>query len=130
METGTAAAICLIGAIAATLLKQYHKEQALLCSIGVCVIVLLAILSYLSHIAETIQELYAKTNLPGSYLSVIWKALGVCYLTNLAVDLCRDCGETALAGTAELWGRLTLVLLALPMLKQVLELLTGVLNGS
>ena len=41
METGTAAAICLIGAIAATLLKQYHKEQALLCSIGVCVIVLL-----------------------------------------------------------------------------------------
>ena len=125
METGTAAAICLIGAIAATLLKQYHKEQALLCSIGVCVIVLLAILSYLSPIAETIQELYAKANLPGSYLSVIWKALGVCYLTNLAVDLCRDCGETA-----ELWGRLTLVLLALPMLKQVLELLTGVLNGS
>ena len=55
METGTAAAICLIGAIAATLLKQYHKEQALLCSIGVCVIVLLAILSYLSPIAETIQ---------------------------------------------------------------------------
>ena len=111
-------------------MTSVDKKQVLVGSIVVCVIVSVAILYYLSPIEESMQELDAKSNLPGSYLSVIWKALGVCYLTNLAVDLCRDCGETALAGTAELWGRLTLVLLALPMLKQVLELLTGVLNGS
>ncbi|MCD8219931.1 MAG: stage III sporulation AC/AD family protein, partial [Ruminococcus sp.] len=69
-----------------------------------------------------------QTDLPGSYLAILWKALGVCYLTGIAGDLCRDCGETALAQMAELWGRLSLVLLSLPLLEALLETVTGVLS--
>ena len=49
-ETGMTAAVCIIGAVLACLLKQYCKEQALFCSIGVCVLVLLSICAYLSPI--------------------------------------------------------------------------------
>ena len=86
-------------------MKQYCKEQALFCSIGVCVLVLLSICAYLSPIAEQIQALFLKTELDVQYLELLWKSIGICYLTSIAADLCRDTGETAMASVAELWGR-------------------------
>ena len=43
-------------------------------------------------------------------------------------DLCQDCGESALAKTVELWGRLSLVLLSLPLLETLLRTVTEVLS--
>ena len=120
-ETGMTAAVCIIGAVLACLLKQYCKEQALFCSI-------LSICAYLSPIAEQIQALFLKTELDVQYLELLWKSIGICYLTSIAADLCRDTGETAMASVAELWGRVTLLILFLPMAKSLLELMTGVLQ--
>ncbi|MGN1225043.1 MAG: SpoIIIAC/SpoIIIAD family protein, partial [Ruminococcus sp.] len=41
---------------------------------------------------------------------------------------CRDSGESAMASVAELWGRITLLVLMLPMAKSLLELMIGVLQ--
>lgn len=127
-STGMTAAVCVIGAILACLLKQYCKEQALFCSIGVCVLVMLSICAYFSPIASQINELFLKTELDVQYLEMLWKSIGICYLTGIAADLCRDSGESAMASVAELWGRITLLVLMLPMVKSLLELMIGVLQ--
>ncbi len=127
-STGMTAAVCVIGAVLACLLKQYCKEQALFCSIGVCVLVMLSICAYLSPVASQINELFLKTQLDVQYLEMLWKSIGICYLTGIAADLCRDSGESAMASVAELWGRVTLLLLLLPMAKSLLELMIGVLQ--
>lgn len=127
-ETTTVAAVCVIAAILATLLKQYCREQAMFCVIGACVAVAIAMMAYLTPIAEQLNELFQKTGLPGAYLEILWKALGICYLTGIAGDLCQDCGESALARMVELWGRLSLVLLALPLLEALLQTVTEVLS--
>ncbi len=127
-STGMTAAVCVIGAILACLLKQYCKEQALFCSIGVCVLVMLSICAYFSPIAAQINELFLKTELDVQYLEMLWKSIGICYLTGIAADLCRDSGESAMASVAELWGRITLLVLMLPMAKSLLELMIGVLQ--
>ena len=127
-STGMTAAVCVIGAVLACLLKQYCKEQALFCSIGVCVLVMLSICAYLSPTAAQINELFLKTQLDVQYLEMLWKSIGICYLTGIAADLCRDSGESAMASVAELWGRVTLLVLMLPMAKGLLELMIGVLQ--
>lgn len=82
--------------------------------------------SHASGVAD--QALFERTNLPSAYLTILWKALGICYLTGIAGDLCQDCGESALARTVELWGRLSLVLLSLPLLETLLQMVTEVLS--
>lgn len=109
-ETVTAAAVCITAAIFSTLLKQYCREHALFCVLGACAAVGIAAAAYLTPIVSQMQELFAKTSLPAAYLEILWKALGICYITGIAGDLCQDCGESALAKTVELWGRLSLVL--------------------
>ena len=87
-ETASAAAVCMV---------------ALFCVLGACAVVGLAAAAYLTPIAATLNELFQKTALPSTYLEILWKALGICYLTGIAGDLCQDCGESALAHMAELW---------------------------
>lgn len=127
-ETGSAAALCIIGAVIATLLKQYCREQAVFSSIAVCVLVVMAVITCISPIAEKMALLFEQTQLDMSYLQTLWKAVGICYMTGIAADLCRDSGEQALTSVAELWGRIALLLLTLPMMDSLLNLITGVLE--
>lgn len=127
-ETSSAAALCIIGAVIATLLKQYCREQAVFSSIAVCVLVVMAVITCISPIAEKMELLFEQTQLDISYLQTLWKAVGICYMTGIAADLCRDSGEQALASVAELWGRISLLLLTLPMMDSLLNLMTGVLE--
>ena len=127
-ETVTAAAVCITAAIFSTLLKQYCREHALFCVLGACAAVGIAAAAYLTPIISQMQELFAKTSLPAAYLEILWKALGICYITGIAGDLCQDCGESALAKTLELWGRLSLVLLSLPLLETLLRTGTEALS--
>ena len=39
-----------------------------------------------------------------------------------AADVCRDAGQTALAGKLELGGRLALLIVALPLFRRLLDL--------
>jgi len=120
-ETVTAAAVCITAAIFSTLLKQYCREHALFCVLGACAAVGIAAAAYLTPIVSQMQELFAKTSLPAAYLEILWKALGICYITGIAGDLCQDCGESALAKTVELWGRLSLVETLLRTVTEVLS---------
>ena len=70
-ETASAAAVCMVAAILATLLKQYCREQALFCVLGACAVVGLAAAAYLTPIAATLNELFQKTALPSAYLETV-----------------------------------------------------------
>lgn len=127
-ETGTAAALCIIGAILATLLKQYCKEHALLCSVGICAMIVISLLSYFTPIVNTVNSIFTYTTLDYKYLEILWKAIGICYIVGIASDLCKDSGENTLASIITLWGRITLLFLTLPMLEALLKVIIGVLN--
>ena len=57
------------------------------------------------------------------------KGLGVAMLTQFCADLCRQSGEAPLANSVELAGKAELLLLCLPMLRDLVELAQGMLEG-
>lgn len=50
------------------------------------------------------------------YVSVMTKALGIALTVRICADVCRDCAENTLASAVESAGRLSMVLLALPLI--------------
>ena len=56
-------------------------------------------------------------------IGTLFKCLGVCYVVQLAADSCRDAGQQAIASKVELAGKVTVLALALPMLKTVVSFL-------
>lgn len=120
-------ALCIIAATLGKVLEKYNKEQALFVSIAACTIVLMFIVLYLSPLISIINDLFARTGTGENYSQIIIKSLGICYVTQLGFDICKDCNENAIATVVELSGKVTLIILAIPLLEKLINFLTSII---
>jgi stage III sporulation protein AD len=116
-------ALCLVASVFSKVLERYTKEQAVFLTIAAAVAVLLLMLSNISPVVESMSKLLAKVEGGAAYSSVIVKALGICYVTQLGVDICKDCGENALSTLVEVSGKIALIVLALPLFNKLLDVI-------
>ena len=52
----------------------------------------------------------------------LFKALGIGIVSQFTSELCRDAGEPVLAGRVEFFAKIEIMLLSLPLLRQILAL--------
>lgn len=122
MDVITVVGIGVVGCVLAILLKQYKPEYGVIISLG-CGVLLLGLIAFgAAPVVNTVQELLAKVNLPLSYGETLVKSLGICFVTQLATDTCKDAGESAIASKVELGGKLAVLLVTLPLFEQILRL--------
>lgn len=121
------AGICLTALLLVKLLGRYAPEQAALISMGTLCLVLLPLLLQVTALSESVASLLSLTDADPSYSVLLFKALGICLLTQLAAELCRDSGENALASAVLLGGKTELLMLCLPLLDTVVTQLRELL---
>lgn len=129
MEIVMICGIAVTATIIAVLLKKYNPEYSVVISLLAGVLTLFLILSKLSPAISEISNLLAAAGMANEYGAVLFKALGVCFLAQFAADSCRDAGESALASKVELAGKVLILLLALPLFRQVAQIATDLLQG-
>ena len=64
---------------------------------------------------NTASMIFSMSGMNAEYFTILCKAVGITYLTQLGMDFCRDCGENAICTAVELFGRVSLLTLALPL---------------
>lgn len=117
-------ALCIIAAVMCKLLERYCKEQAVFVSIGACSIVLMVVMIFISPFINTIIDLFNSVGVDSAYIEVIFKALGICYITQLAYDICKDCNENALATVAELAGKTAIIVITMPLIQKLITVVS------
>lgn len=65
----------------------------------------------------------------GENSEVLTHALGVALAVRLSADICRECGAVGVASALELVGRVELLLLALPLISEVMQIVTAMAGG-
>ena len=123
------AVLAVIAAIIAVTLRPKNAEVALMLGIAATVTVSLMVLSQTTGIIHTIQTIAAAANISGNYLAILFKAIGICFLTEFAANTCRDAGSQSLAGTVTLAGKIMVTISALPLYADILNAVTGMLSG-
>lgn len=121
------AGLCIISAILCKLFATEGKEYALYIKIAAAASIMSAVLIYISPIAETVRNIFSRAGADKEYLTILFKAMGICYITQFACDICKDSGENALASHAELAGKISLMLLALPLFDTLADLVDGLI---
>lgn len=120
--------LALAALFAVLLLKQSSLPSlALLLSLAVGAIILLRLLPWLSEIIAVFRRLAEQSGLSQLYLSVILKIIAVSYVTEFAAGLCRDAGESALATKIELAGKVVVIVLAVPIIVNILDSVVSIL---
>ncbi len=115
-----AAAAGLVGTVLALILGQYRPEFRMLVTAAVTLLLMAMVLERLSPVLEQLRSTMELTGLTGDYAAILFKAVGICLLTQLAGDVCRDSGESSIASKIELAGRAAILLTAMPLIQEVL----------
>lgn len=128
MNMQTIAAVAIIGCILCLVLRTYHRPQAVLLGIVICVVLLLGASPELHRIVTAAAGLYAESSLSPDYFNILCKAVGITWLTQLGTDICKDCGENAIGTAVTLCGRICLVALSLPLFVTLTETVLEVMQ--
>ena len=122
--------VVMIAAFLAVLLRHQKPEFAMAVGVLTGIAVLLLIISKIVPVLDTLRDMLDAAGLPGEYGQILFKALGLCLLTQLAADACRDANETAIAGRVELAGRVMIVSLCIPCIKQAMDMIARLMEGA
>ena len=114
----------LAGVFLAAVLKSVKSEMTMLVAAGVSVFILFYILSGLSVIVEQLKMLQGYIGISGKYIGILVKMIGISYMTQLAADICRDNGQTAVAGQLEVFCKITIAALGMPAVLTLFEVVT------
>lgn len=115
--------MCVTGAALALVVRQGSQVMGLLLTLGVAVTVLLFLARPAAELFDFFRELGDKSGLSPALLAPLYKTAGIALVVRTGGALCRDAGETALAGVVEGAGTLCALLTALPLLREVMDML-------
>jgi len=120
-NTLSAAGFCVCSAILAVLLRQYCREQSMLTALAACCAILSGSVIVVKPMLQDIRGIFEQAGVSDTYIVLLFKAAAICYITQITCDLCKDCGESAISSAFEMWGRASIALLTIPVLKTLIE---------
>ena len=109
------------------ILKQYKPEFVVYVSLISGIIILFLVLDKLSGIIDLLTEISNKANANNKFLGILLKITGIAFLTEFAVNVCKDSGETAIANKVDLGGKVIIVSISIPIISSLLETIVKIL---
>jgi len=94
-------------------------------SMAASVLILLYAAGTLTRVVGELNTLFSYIALPDGYLEILLKILGVAYLAEFGSALCKDAGQSAIAGQIELVGKLTILAISMPVVTALFETISG-----
>ncbi len=123
------AAIGVAAAILAAWIKTIKPEYALWITLTSGVFLGISALIKLETIVEELKFLQQYFVSYGSYFKLLIKIIGITYLAELSADLCKDAGAGTLASQIELFAKLSILVLCMPIITSLLETIDYFLGG-
>jgi len=122
--------IVMVGIVASLLyviLKDSNPTFAFFLVVVTGVGLFLLIIRQVGAVFELMESLGAKAKIDGMYLATILKIIAIAYIAELGVHLTKDAGLGSVAAKIELAGKISILLLAVPIIKAVVEAILGFL---
>ncbi len=111
----------LLTVILGVVLSKQNKDLSTVLTLAACCMVLYVAVSYLQPVldfAETLREL---GQLDVGILRILWKAVGITLIAEIATLVCQDAGNGALGKTVQILAAAAVLWLSLPLMEALLD---------
>ena len=98
-------------------------------TIACSIIILLSVLLKAVDVIDNIETIIASCNINMSYIAILLKVIGICLITEFAVNTCKDAGSQALACNVSLAGKILVTITALPLYTDILNTVMGLMGS-
>ncbi len=111
----------IAGALLGIMLKCYKKEYELFVMLGVSLCIFYFIMSKLKLVISVISRMQEYVSLDSSYIAILIKMIGITYVSEFSANLCKDAGYQSVAGQIEMFGKLSILAISMPVILVLLE---------
>lgn len=115
--------IGVAGALLAIQFKNGKSEYGIYISMAVSLLIFFFILSEMKVFVELIRKIGSYMDLHNSYIGTLLKMLGITYVSEFAAAICKDAGYQAVAGQIEIFAKLFILGLSVPILLTLLDVI-------
>ncbi|HIX90600.1 MAG TPA: stage III sporulation AC/AD family protein [Candidatus Agathobaculum pullicola] len=119
-----ACGLVLLVLVLSMTLKKDAPAIAFLLTLTAGVLILLRAFALVGGTMQRFSGLLAQGGITQSLYLPVLKTVGVAVVVRIMSALCRDSGQSALAAKLEIMGAILALSMCLPLLEQVLELVT------
>lgn len=102
-----------------SILREFRRENTIYILLTLCILSFLYILPKLNESIQFIRDISAYFE--KSYADGILRILAITYLTGTSCEICKSAGETSVSGYIELAGKIEILLLCIPLFRELAE---------
>ena len=128
MEIFQLVGVAFVTAVAAILLKATKPELSLAVTIAGSIILLLFVFDLLQGSVSIFQKIAETTGIEFSLVKTVLKMIGIGYLVEFSAGILNDFGQNSLADKLVFCGKVVILILAIPILENVLSLIVKLLG--
>ena len=121
MDIAKVSLLGLGGVMLGFFLKNVKPEFATLVTMGIGLLILGLAVGKLQYLFEILGQLKNSLPIDSSYISTLVKMIGVTYIGQFSAGICKDAGYSSTAGQIELFCRLSVMVLSMPILSALLQ---------
>ncbi|GFI02198.1 MAG: stage III sporulation protein AD [Lachnospiraceae bacterium] len=121
MEIVKIGAFGVAGVMLALQFKTNRPEFGIYIGAAICLLIFTFSLSGLETLLGRVKVLQNYLSGSGDYIGFLFKAVGITYVCEFCSSICKDAGYGAVAGQIEIFGKLSVLLMGIPVLTAVIE---------
>ena len=119
----------IAGILMALQLKALKPDYSVYLCLGVSLLIFSFVAEKLSVIMDGLEAVQNCLPLKAGYLQILMKIVGITYIAEFASDLCKDAGYQTVAGQVQIFGKLSVLAVSIPVLTALLDTIQTFLGG-
>ena len=115
--------IGLIGAAGALLAVQFKSgkaEYGIYISIALSLLLFFSVLEHLRTVVSAVRRRGDYIRIDQAYVGTLVKMMGITYIAEFSSSICKDAGYQTIAAQIEIFGKLSVLVLSMPVLTALL----------
>ncbi len=120
--------VAFVTAITSILLKSTKPELSFAVTITGVIVILLFLIDAMGTTLAIFADIARITGVENGLIKILVKIVGVGYLTEFGAGILNDFGSNTVADKVVLGGKITIIVLSLPVLEGLLKMVRGFLQ--
>ena len=96
-------------------------------SIVLIILIIILVMDKLTGIIQLIESISNKANINNQFIAILIKITGIAFLSEFAVSICKDAGETAISNKIEIGTKIIIISMSIPIISSLLEIILKIL---
>lgn len=116
MDIIKTAAVAICAVLLALLFRGQRPEYATLINLACCIFIFFCIVWKMREVLLYITKLSSLIQIDQTYIMSVMKMIGITYIAEFASAICKDAGYSSVAGQIQVFAKLSILVLSMPVL--------------